>query len=392
MELKDIPKIGSKTISLLNNMGIYSISDLIRNYPYRYEVLARRNIDDTKYYDNITVDGIVESVPLVSFFKKKMNKMTFRVNIQSKIIRVVIFNRAFMKNNIKVGSYITVIGKYTPNNDTITATNLLFRTLSNDGEIIPVYHTCKGISQKQMHDFIISAIDGSKIEKTIPKELSIKYHFLDEEKAIRIINSPNSEKELKEALRTLKYEELFSYLLKLKKIKLKNEEHNKLFCKNVDLNMVNKFIKSLPFELTLDQINVTNEMIDNLVSDTKMNRLLQGDVGSGKTVVAFILAYACYTAGYQSVLMAPTEVLALQHYENAIKLFNNTDIKVGLLIGKMSLNQKKEVYNQLENGMVNFVIGTHALISDKVKWNNLGLVITDEQHRFGVNQRLKLKD
>ena len=173
---------------------------------------------------------------------------------------------------------------------------------------------------------------------------------------------------------------------------MKKQEHNLDYIKKIDEKKVNDFVVKLPFCLTEDQKKVLDEMLCDLKSDTKMNRLLQGDVGSGKTIIAFILSYALKTANYQSTLMAPTEVLAHQHYENAIKIFKNTDFKIGLLTGKMSVKEKKDIYTKIENNEIDFLIGTHALISDNVSWFNLGLVITDEQHRFGVNQRIKLKN
>lgn len=392
MNLENLPGIGEKSVKLLNNLGIYSINDLIRNYPYRFNVLAKRSIYDSKFYDNFVSDGVVESNPVVTFFKGKMNRLTFRCNIQNKIIKVTIFNRAFMKNNIKPGNVITIIGKYNPKTETIIANNILLKVLSNNIEIIPVYHLSKKITSEKMKKFINSAINVSAISNNIPSKLKDKYGFMDEEEAIKIIHNPKDEKSLKVALKTLKYEEIFTYMKKLKELKIKNEDHNDLYKKNINETLINDFIRRLPFELTCDQLKVINEMLNDLKSDIKMNRLLQGDVGSGKTIVAFILAYASFTSGYQSALMAPTEILALQHFENAVRLFKGTDFKIGLLTGKMSVKEKKEVYKKLENKEIDFLIGTHALISDNASWNNLGLVITDEQHRFGVNQRLALKN
>ena len=392
MTLENLPGIGIKSAKLLNNLGIYSVDDLIRNYPYRFDVLAKRNIDDAKFYDDFVSDGIVESNPVVTFFRGRMNRLTFRCNVQNKIIKVMIFNRAFMKNNIKPGSVVTLIGKYNPKTETITASNILLKALPNGVEIIPIYHLCKGITSKQMKNFINGAISVSGVSNNIPSVLKDKYGFMDEKEAIKTVHNPTDEKELKRALKTLKYEELFTYMKKVRELKKKSEEHNDLFIKNVDENIVNDFISKLPFELTSDQKKVIIEMIRDLKSDVKMNRLLQGDVGSGKTIVAFVLAYACYTAGYQSALMAPTEILAIQHFQNASKLFKNTNFKIGLLTGKMTAKEKKEVYKRLEKKEIDLLVGTHALISDKVIWNNLGLVITDEQHRFGVNQRLALKN
>lgn len=392
MELENLKGIGIKSVKLLNNLGIYSMDDLVRNYPYRFDILTKRNINDERFFDNMVVEGIVESSPVLNFFKGRKNRLSFRCNVQNKIIKVTIFNRAFMKNNIKVGSVVTLIGKYNPKSEVLTASNILLRKLPGGLEIIPVYHLCKGITSKQMKNFINSAINVIDIKNNIPNEIKDKYGFIDEKDAVKIVHDPRDEKSLKLALKTLKYEEIFTYMKKVKELKIKNEQHDNSFIKNVDLNKVNSFISGLPFELTIDQKMVINEMLKDLTSDVKMNRLLQGDVGSGKTIVAFILAYACYTSGYQSAFMAPTEVLSIQHYQNAIKLFKDTDFKIGLLTGKMSLKEKKEIYQKLENKEIDLLIGTHALISDKVIWNNLGFIITDEQHRFGVNQRLALKN
>lgn len=392
MELEKVVGIGPKTLGYLNSINIYNMDDLIRDYPYRFDVLAKRNINDERFFNDFVSDGIVESNPLVSFFKGRMNRLTFMCNIQDKLVKVIIFNRAFLKNNIIPGKTITIIGKYNPKTNTIVASNILLRALNKTMEIIPVYHLCKGITSKQLRSFINEGLKKHAVKNNIPKELKEKYGFIDEDEALRIVHNPSCETTLKVALKTLKYEELFTYMLKVRMLKKKNEEHNDMFIKNVNQEKVDNFIKNLPFELTKDQEKVTKEMLEDLKKNTKMNRLLQGDVGSGKTVVSFILAYACYTAKYQVALMAPTEVLAKQHYKNAVDLFKNTNLKVALLTGKMKQKEKEEIYEELKNNKIDLLIGTHALISDGTYFNNLGLVITDEQHRFGVNQRLKLKD
>lgn len=391
MELENLSGIGPKTLEHLNSINIYNMDDLVRDYPYRFDLLAKRNINDERYFDNFVSDGVIESNPVISFFKGRMNRLTLRCNIQNKIIKVTIFNRAFLKRNLTPGKVITIIGKYNPKTETLTASNIILKALKTK-EIIPVYHLCKGITSKQLRGFINEGLKYYDVKNNVPDELIKKYDFINESDALKIVHNPVDEKTLKLALKTLKYEELFTYMLRVRMLKKKNEEHNKSFIKNIDEEKVNDFIKNLPFELTNDQEKVTYEMLNDLKSDTKMNRLLQGDVGSGKTVVAFILAHACYTAGYQTAMMAPTEVLAKQHYKNALNLFKNTDLKVSLLTGKMKQKEKKEVYNKLKENKIDLLIGTHALISDGTKFNNLGLVITDEQHRFGVNQRLKLKD
>lgn len=391
MELEKLDKIGPKTAKTLNNLGIYSAEDLIRNYPYRFLIFAKGDINNPKYYDEFVSDGIVESMPTLNFFRGKMNRLTFRCNVQNKIVKVVIFNRAFLKQNIIIGKEVTIIGKYDPKKETIVATNIRLGNL-NKVEIEPVYHLCKGITSKQMNAFIKKALSVVKENNNIPKELISKYNLMSEDEAIRIIHNPKDEESLKTALKTLKYEEIFTYMKNIKLLKIKNEVHKDVYKKEVSLNMVNDFINSLPFKLTSDQEKIVFKMLDEICGDTLMNRLLQGDVGSGKTIVAFIISYALYTGGYQTSFMAPTEVLARQHYKNACDLFKDTNFKVGLLTGKMTLKEKRKVYEKIEKNEIDMLIGTHALISDKVVWNNLGLVITDEQHRFGVNQRQTLKN
>ena len=316
MLLKDVKKVGEKSISLLNNLGIYTVDDLVRYYPYRFEILAVRNINDEKFFDNMVVSGIVESNPIVSFFKRNLNKLSFRCNVQNKIIKVNIFNRAYMKNSISIGDSVTIIGKYNNITENFTASNILLRSL-NSVEIIPIYHLCKGLTNKKINEYITNAISEYEFSNNIPEKLTQKYGFISEEEALKIVHNPKSEMELKNALKTLKYEELYTYMKKLKELKENNEIHDKKYIKDVNIKLVNNFINKIPFELTYDQKRVIKEIIDNIKSDTKMNRLLQGDVGSGKTIVAFVAAYACYTAGYQSIFMAPTEILANQHYENA---------------------------------------------------------------------------
>lgn len=391
MELEKLDKIGPKTAKTLNNLGIYNAEDLIRNYPYRFLIFAKRDINNPKYYDEFVSDGIVESMPTLNFFRGKMNRLTFRCNVQNKIVKVVIFNRAFLKPNIIIGKEVTIIGKYDPKKETIVATNIKLGNL-NKVEIEPVYHLCKGITSKQMNAFINVALGVVKENNNIPKELISKYNLMSEDEAVRIIHNPKDENSLKTALKTLKYEEIFTYMKNIKLLKKKNEIHKDVYKKEISLNMVRDFINSLPFKLTIDQEKIVFKMLDEICGDTLMNRLLQGDVGSGKTIVAFIISYALYTGGYQTSFMAPTEVLARQHYKNACDLFKDTNFKVGLLTGKMTLKEKRKVYEKIEKNEIDMLIGTHALISDKVVWNNLGLVITDEQHRFGVNQRQTLKN
>ena len=391
MELLDLPKIGPTTLKKLNSLSIYTVDDLVRNYPYKFNVLSLKNIDDEKSYNDMVIEVIIESSPIVRYFGK-LNSLSFRGLVQDKIINIVIFNRNFIKQNIIPGNIITVIGKYDPLKSTLTASDILFRKINGKYEIIPVYHLCKGISSNQMNTYINSALSNIEISNNIPSVLKDKYSLMNEKDALEIIHNPVEIDSFKKAFKTLKYEEIYTYMYKLKKIKEKNDIHDNKFIKNVNDNLVNKFIDELPFELTLDQKKVIDEMLNDIKSDKSMNRLLQGDVGSGKTIVAVILAYAVYTAGFKTLFMAPTEVLAKQHYESISKLLKKYNVKVELLTGKMKTKEKNMIYNKLSNDEIDILIGTHALISDNVTINNLGLIITDEQHRFGVNQRLALKN
>ena len=250
MELKDLVGVGPKTLNYLNDLGIYNMDDLVKDYPYRFEVLTKRNIDDERYYDSFVSDGVVQSIPVVSFFRGRMNRLTFRCNVQNKLVKVTIFNRAFLKNNITPGKTITIIGKYNPKTGTIIASNILLNKLENKVQIIPVYHLCKGITSKQLRNFINEGLKYYDIKNSIPDELMKKYDFISECDALKIIHNPTDEKTLKTALKTLKYEELFTYMLRVRMLKKKNEEHNKSFIKNINEEKVNNFIKSLPFELT----------------------------------------------------------------------------------------------------------------------------------------------
>lgn len=392
MELINLKGVGKATINHLNGLGIYDVEDLVRYYPYKFNILKNMDINNKLYHDNLCVSATVMSVPVVGFIKRNFNRLSFLCDIQGIFVKVTIFNRAFMKNNITIGKKITIIGKYDYKKQSLTASNILFKDIERKDEIIPVYHASKGITSSQINAIIKNSFSYIDLNNNLPDIIKEKYGFLNEDSSIRIIHDPKDEKELKNAIRTLKYEEIFTYMKKIKELKKKNEEHNSLYEKDIDIKKVNNFIEKLPFCLTKDQIKVVNEMLDNIKSDVKMNRLLQGDVGSGKTIVALILAYACFTAGYQTAFMAPTEILAIQHYTNALEIFKDTDLKVGILTGKTTKKQKTSIYEQLEKKEIDLIIGTHSLINDELNCNNLGLVITDEQHRFGVMQRLKLKN
>ena len=385
MELNIIKGIGDKTITLLNKLNIYTIDDLVNYYPFRYEILEKTDLNS----DRVVIDGVVETNPLFIRLRGKLDKMSFRIRLDDRICNVVIFNRGFLRNNIKINTTITIIGKYDIKHNTITASDIKFGSISSLPKITPVYHTVSKITSKQINNYILKVIDDIKVTDIIPSILLDKYKLIPKSEAIREIHRPDDMHLLKNAINHIKYEELFLFMLKMNELK-RNRVKVIGIKKDVDKNNVLEFINNLPFKLTNDQLKVVDEIYNDLTSNIVMNRLVQGDVGSGKTIVSFIAIYINYLAGYQSALMAPTELLAYQHYLNIKNIFKDYDIKVELLTGKTK--NKKKLLEDLKNNKIDVLIGTHALIEDSVVFNNLGLVITDEQHRFGVNQRSNLKN
>ncbi len=393
-ELKDVKGIGPKSLSLLNKIGIFTIDDLVTHYPFRYDLLKRDDLSKVGDGEKIIIDGKIESVPLLMRFKAGLNKMNFRLVTQSGVVGVSIFNRAFLKNQLSVGTGVTVIGKLDKTKNVITASDIKMDMLTNSMKIESVYHCTSGLTNKNISTYINMALlmYGKDINDNIPEEYINRYNFLNKKTSLNIIHNPSSLEKLKEVKIRLKYEELFEFMFKINYLKQINKKKNNGLSRTIDKNTLNKFIESIPFKLTNDQLKAVDEIISDLEESHRMNRLLQGDVGSGKTVVAFIAMFANFLSGYQSALMAPTEILAAQHYNNLVKFLDGKDIKICLLTGSTTKKEKTEIYKGLEDGTINMVVGTHALIQDEVTYHNLGLVITDEQHRFGVHQRANLQN
>lgn len=393
-ELKDVKGIGPKALSLLNKININSIEDLVTHYPFRYDILERCDLSKTGDGEKITIDGKVESVPILMRFKAGLNKMNFRLVTQSGVVGVSIFNRAFLKSQLSVGTGVTVIGKLDKNKNVITANDIKIGILTNKVKIEPVYHCTSGITNKNMSTYINMALlmYGKDINDYIPETYRDKYSFVNKKTALNIIHNPSTAEKLKEVTIRLKYEELFEFMFKINYLKQENKKKNNGLVRKIDRDKLNEFIKKIPLKLTDDQLNAIDEIVNDLEAPNRMNRLLQGDVGSGKTVVAFTGMFANYLCGYQSALMAPTEILATQHYNNLVEFLKDTDVNIALLTGSTPKKEKNEIYENLKNGTINMIIGTHALIQDEVEYNNLGLVITDEQHRFGVHQRANLQN
>ncbi len=391
-DLSNIKGLGPKTIETLKNININNMEDLVYYYPYRHEIVRLNDIKEAKDKDNVVIECIVDSVPLTRRFRANMTSLTFRAMSSKKMIAVMIFNRAFLKSQIRPGSIVTVIGKYDALKNTVIASDIKFERLQT-GSIIPVYHLTTGLTSKALKKYIDEAL--TKFDNYIdyvPDYLNERYNLISKKSAVNLIHNPKNEDEVKKALIKLKYEELFQFMFKINYLKEVNKESKIGYLRNVDPEDVNEFIRSLPFELTADQDTAIEEIYKDMTSSKRMNRMLQGDVGSGKTIVSVIAAYINYLGKYQTALMAPTEVLAYQHYESIKNILSGTNIRVDILSGSMKKKEKDEVVEKLKDGKIDFIIGTHALLSDNVAFKNLGLVITDEQHRFGVNQRASLKN
>ena len=392
LELNEVVGSGTKAMSGLNKLGINNIDDLLSYYPFRYNVLKRTDLNEIKNGDNIIIDGNVNSKPTVFFFGRHKDKMSFKITADNLLLSVVIYNRGYLKNKLLIGNTITVIGKFDKLHSMIIANDIRLSKLPDKPQIEPIYHANYNITSNKIHSYILKGLKKNlNIPDYIPDMYIDKYQFLDKKETVEVVHNPNNIDFLKKALMRLKYEELFLFMLKINFLKLNNNFQYGLK-RDIDRCMVDKFIDGLDFKLTSDQLSCVNEIYDDLINEKRMNRLIQGDVGSGKTIVSIIAIYINYLSNYQSALMAPTEILAKQHFENIKNIFSRYKINVELLTGNLKIKEKKQIYNDLKEGTIDVIIGTHALFTDDVKYHNLGLVITDEQHRFGVNQRASLKN
>ena len=387
-ELETIEGVGPKTKELLNKIKIYTVEDQLNYYPYRYDIIKRSDLSNLSDGDKIIIDGIVEGQPTTIYINKSLKKMIFRISTKTMILNITLYNRAHLYSDLKSGKEVTIIGKYNKLKNTVIVSDIRFGLLPPSAKIEPIYYTTEGLTVKQISKFEAIALENDyDVIDLVPRYIEEKYNLMNKKSAIKNIHVPEDILLLKKARQRIKYEELFMYVLKINYLKNKINNDNLAIERNIDKDKLDKFIKSLPFELTLDQDKAVNDIINDLSIKKRMNRLLQGDVGSGKTIIALIAVYANYLSKYQSALMAPTEILAVQHYEEAKKIFSKFKLNIALLTSSTSNKDKKTIYEELENGKIDLIIGTQALIQENVKYKKLGLVITDEQHRFGVNQR-----
>ncbi len=378
--LTKISGVGPKTLKNLAKLNIHNMEDLVNHYPFRYEVLEKTSLNEEKSI----VEGKVVTPPTVYYFNYQKNILKFKAVVDERKVNVYIYNRAFLKAKLKVGSIITIIGKYNQYKNTLVASEILFGKIPTDKKITPIYHQTAQINNKKIIKLIKEALNHYDFKTNLPLEVEQKYNLLDIKTALWEIHFPSNETLLERAKLRLKYEELFVFMLKINY--LRQNKTNKGLTRSVNYDQVSDYIKTLPFTLTADQDLVWQDIYHDLTSDKRMNRLLQGDVGSGKTLVAIIAMYINHLGGYMSAMMVPTEVLAKQHYETITQHLPN--LKVVLLTS--STKNKKKIKEDIQKGYVDIIVGTHALLTSDVVFANLGLVITDEQHRFGVNQRKNL--
>lgn len=382
-------KTTSRRLEILASMNITTLEDLIYQYPYRYEVIEEKYPTDED--EHLIIEATVIS-PVKIFFKGKMSRMSFEVEDKYlQHFQVSIFNRHFLRQHLKLGTTITIIGKCV--NHRITASDIKIKPLQDISGIYPVYSLKEGITQKSFRQYVKKALSllNHEFDDFIPEKYRIQHHLIRKESALYCIHFPENKKDVQEALKYLKYEEFLKFQLTMQLMKQQRTQEMGI-AKDFDVTQLQSLILSLPFALTKDQQTAIKEIVEDLKSPQMMYRFLQGDVGSGKTVVSSVALYANYLAGYQGALMAPTEILATQHYQTLSRFFENTDVRIKLLTGSLSLKEKERVYQAIQSGEADIVVGTHALFQKKVVYHNLGFVITDEQHRFGVMQRKALKN
>ena len=389
--LEDIKGIGPKSLLALKALNLYTKDDVINYFPYRYNVYTPVKLSECSEGDTCTITGYVESIPKVFFIRKNLNKLSFAFNTGSELVNVTIFNRAYLKPNIRIKSYISVIGKYNRKSNTFMASDIKLTPITKT-VIEPVYHLNQGIKRSNFKKLVDEILDNTvEIKSNVPDYLIEKYNFINKKEAVTNVHKPKDINSLKKADLHLIYEELFTFMLKVSYLKEKNASDGKFNIKSFDEDKVNNFINSLPFNLTDGQMQAVDDIKGDFLSKKKMNRLILGDVGSGKTIVSFIALYMNMLAGYQGVLMAPTEILAVQHFNNMVGLFGDK-LNIQLLTSSTKKGERNKILQNLKNGETQVLIGTHSLLNDELVYNNLGLVITDEQHRFGVNQRQTLQE
>ncbi|WP_295774614.1 ATP-dependent DNA helicase RecG [uncultured Limosilactobacillus sp.] len=385
--------VGPKMGENLATLDILTVEDLLTYFPARYDEFTPINLEDAKDKQRITVKGTVISEPMMSRFGYRRSRLSFRIMVGHAVAQVTFFNQPYLAKSVQMNTDVTVMGTWDLSRNEIKGTKLLTSNLNEEKGMGAIYPANKHIKQATIRKLIRQAYDQYQrvIATLLPISLRQRYQLMERREMIKQLHFPDNREMAKLAQRTAAYEEFFLFQLRLQALRRAHRQENgiQILYDNEELR---EFIRTIPFELTSAQKRVVNEICRDLRSPYQMNRLLQGDVGSGKTIVAAIAIYAAISTGYQVAMMAPTEILAEQHAEKLARTFSGTHVNVALLTGSMKAKQHQELLNQIENGSVNLIIGTHALIQEKVDYANLGLAIIDEQHRFGVKQRQALRE
>lgn len=395
-EIKYVKGIGPKRANKLNKLGIFTVEDLVFYFPRQYEDRNNlKKIFELEDQEKVTIRVMVNSIE-TSNARKGLVITKIGVRDETGFAKLTLFNQEYITSTIKKGDTILVFGKVKKNQHGIELSSceidLMSNTPKNTCGIIPIYPLTYGLTNKELINIIKSVFKNEQIniKEYLPKRIIEKYKLCSIDYAVKNIHNPINKESLKVALYRLVFEEFLMLQLGLFLFKNGVTEKSGVFFKR-DENL-KKVLESLPFKLTNAQNRALNEILDDMGSDKVMNRLVQGDVGSGKTVVALLSLANCVLNGYQGALMAPTEILAEQHYISLNETLSQFGINIGLLVGSLTKKQKEKVLEKVKNNEIDILIGTHALIEDKVEFNNLGIVITDEQHRFGVRQRNKLSE
>lgn len=385
--------VGPKKVQALNKLGINTIEDLLTAYPFRYDDYAARKITEIGDQEKVALKGTVATEPVLSHFGRQKNRLNFKLLVEHDVIMVTFFNQGYLRSKIELGKELTIYGKWNHKRQSLAGMKILADENSN--ELGGVYRSSKEIKQSQVKKIIEQAYSEYEdvIVDIIPDCLVKKYRLLSRKEIMHGIHFPEDQKSAKLARRSGIFEEFFLFQARMQYIK-ENENINNGLKIDYELEKLKQFIANLPFELTNSQKKVVNEICHDMHLQRHMNRLLQGDVGSGKTIVAAIIMYAAITAGFQAALMVPTEILAQQHAIKLAQLFEPIGVNVALLTSSTvtRVKQKRELLSNLKKGTINLVVGTHALLQPDIEFANLGLVVTDEQHRFGVGQRQILRE
>ncbi len=397
--IKELKGVGDKTQQLFEKVGISTVGDLIRYYPRGYDVYEESvPIGEVEEGQIVTVTGAIFGKVQVSG-TRAMQITTIHVKDLTGTIRVIWFRMPFLRNTFAKGGTVTLRGRViNRKNGLVMEHPEIFYPSSKYEERLntlqPIYGLTSGLTNNAVMKAMKQALTGLNLSKeNLPEELRLKYELAEYNYAIRGIHFPEDKEVFCHARKRLVFEEFLTFILSLRILRDSNEKQENEYVMEKHPK-IDTFIGKLPFQLTGAQQKVWEEILTNMASDTVMSRLVQGDVGSGKTIVAVLALLNTALNGYQGAMMAPTEVLARQHYESICNLFETYDIpiKAALLTGSMTTKEKRRVYDRIECGLVKIIIGTHALIQDKVFYDNLALVVTDEQHRFGVKQREKFAE